>query len=140
MDPIKDAAELPEAQEKPVRSFRTVPNELVRPMPVQDLGRWEGHRREKQSPSHPSMRFRRSLIVLATLVITAAASYEMYQVLSVRSLTALQIALLVAFPLNFVWIALPFVQYARHRAAARAVASDAANLIAEVSRDEAPVD
>lgn len=38
------------------------------------------------------------------------------------------------------WIALPFVQYARHRAAARAVASDAANLIAEVSRDEAPVD
>ena len=38
------------------------------------------------------------------------------------------------------WIALPFVQYARHRAAARAVASDAANLIAEVSRDEASVD
>jgi hypothetical protein len=38
------------------------------------------------------------------------------------------------------WIALPFVQYARHRAAARAVASAAANLIAEVSRDEASVD
>jgi hypothetical protein len=31
------------------------------------------------------------------------------------------------------WIALPFVQYARHRAAARAVARDAAELIAEVS-------
>ena len=34
------------------------------------------------------------------------------------------------------WVALPFVQYARHRAAARAVAGDAADLIAEVSRSE----
>ena len=109
MDPIKDAVELSEAQEKPVPAFRTVPNELVRHMPVQDLGRWEGHRREKQIPSHPSARFRRSLIMLATLVITAAASYEMYNVLSVSGITALQIALLVAFTLNFVWIALPFV-------------------------------
>jgi len=109
MDPIENAAKLPEAQEKPSPTFRTVPNEMVRPMPVQDLGRWEGHRREKQSSSHPSVRYRRTLIMFATLVITAAASYEMYKVLSVSGLTALQIALLVAFTLNFVWIALPFV-------------------------------
>lgn len=109
MDPIKDAAELSGAQEKPAGAFRTVPDEMANSMPIQDLRRWERHRRAKQSPSHPSTRFRRSLIVFATLVITAAASYEMYQVLSVRSLTALQIALLVVFPLNFVWIALPFV-------------------------------
>src|SRR5687767_7596582 len=109
MDPIEAAAELPEAQEKPVPAFRTVPNELVRPMPVQDLERWESHGRERLNASSPSIQLRRSLIVLATLIITAAASHEMYQVLSVSSLTALQIALLVAFPLNFVWIALPFV-------------------------------
>jgi membrane glycosyltransferase len=47
--------------------------------------------------------------VLATFVITAAASSEMYNVMNVRGLTVLQVALLVAFTLNFVWIALPFV-------------------------------
>jgi membrane glycosyltransferase len=109
MDPIENAAEMPETQEKPVSAFRTVPDERAMPMPAQDLERWEGQSRERQSPPHPSTRFRRCLIVLATFVITAAASSEMYNVMNVRGLTTLQVALLVAFTLNFVWIALPFV-------------------------------
>jgi membrane glycosyltransferase len=52
---------------------------------------------------------RRLCVFIATLLLTAAASYEMYRVLSVVGVTDLQIALLIVFTLNFVWIALPCV-------------------------------
>src|SRR5262249_37369219 len=54
-------------------------------------------------------RRRRTIVFAATLALTAAASYEMYQVLNVSRMTVLQVALLVVFTVNFVWIALPCV-------------------------------
>lgn len=91
------------------KTFPPVPDEIVTPMPVQDLQRWQ----PAQQPPRPkppwTAAVRRTAVFGATLAITAAASYEMYHVLSVIGMTTLQIALLVIFIINFVWIALPFV-------------------------------
>ena len=78
-------------------------------MPVQDLARWDRSSRVWPDKAHTVARRRRTGVFTATLALTAAASHEMYQVLNVRGMTGLQIALLVAFTINFVWIALPFV-------------------------------
>jgi membrane glycosyltransferase len=78
-------------------------------MPIQDLERWDTSSRVWHDKDRSEARLRRTIVFTATLALTAAASYEMYQVLNVRSMTMLQVALLVVFTLNFVWIALPFV-------------------------------
>ena len=56
-----------------------------------------------------ALRGRRFLVFAATFLLTAAASYEMYQVLSVGTMTTLQMLFLVVFTMSFIWIALPFV-------------------------------
>jgi membrane glycosyltransferase len=76
-------------------------------MPVQDLRRWDRRRWHDTAPV--SARLRRLLVFTATLALTAAAGYEMYHILTVRNMTVLQVALLVVFTVNFIWIALPFV-------------------------------
>jgi membrane glycosyltransferase len=78
-------------------------------MPIQDLQRWDASRRVRHDADRAEALLRRALVFTATLALTAAASSEMYQVLSVRSMTVLQIALLVVFTVSFVWIALPCV-------------------------------
>jgi membrane glycosyltransferase len=78
-------------------------------MPVQDLRRCDGSGRRWHDSAPVSVRLRRLLVFTATLALTTAASYEMYQILTVRSMTALQVALLIVFTVNFGWIALPFV-------------------------------
>ena len=52
---------------------------------------------------------RRIVVLTCVLALTAVASYEMYRVLTVHSMTTLQLAFLVLFTLTFVWIALPCV-------------------------------
>ena len=47
-------------------------------------------------------------MLTCVLALTAGASYEMYRVLTVHSMTTLQLAFLVLFT-TFVWIALPCV-------------------------------
>ena len=98
----------PEQQETTGPAYRSVPDETVTPMLVQDLARWDASRRRRHDTDRGTAR-RRLLVFAATLALTAAASYEMYQILTVRSMTLLQVALLVVFTVNFVWIALPFV-------------------------------
>jgi membrane glycosyltransferase len=78
-------------------------------MPVQDLERWDASSRAWSDKDRRKARLRRTLVFSATLALTAAASYEMYQVLNVSRMTVLQVALLVVFIVNFAWIALPFV-------------------------------
>jgi membrane glycosyltransferase len=78
-------------------------------MPVQDLERWEAGSRVWPDRDRSQARLRRTIVFSATLALTAAASYEMYQVLTMSRMTGLQVALLVAFTINFVWIALPCV-------------------------------
>ena len=86
-----------------------VPDEIVTPMPMQDLKRWQAAD-GMRGARHPWMaRARRALVFTATLALTVAASYEMYQVLNVSVMTTLQIALLIVFTITFAWIALPFV-------------------------------
>src|SRR5207248_10866168 len=90
-------------------TFRPVPDETATPMPAQDLEGWDTNRRVWPDHDGALARRRRALVFAATLALTAAASYEMYQVLNVSRMTVLQMALLVAFTVNFVWIALPCV-------------------------------
>ena len=90
-------------------TFRPVPDETATLMPVQDLERWEAGSRVWDDHERSAARRRRTIIFSATLALTAAASFEMYQVLTTNRMTGLQVALLVVFTVNFVWIALPFV-------------------------------
>ena len=90
-------------------TLRPVPDETATHMPAQDLARWEASSRAWHDQGRADVRRRRTIIFAATLALTAAASYEMYQVLNVGRMTLLQVALLVLFTVNFVWIALPFV-------------------------------
>ncbi len=108
MDSLTHLA-LSETQGKSTPTAQPVPDEIISSMPRQCFEQWEKGRRGQQAASHRRARLRRAGVVAATLAITAAASYEMYHVLSVSGLTALQIALLIVFTVNFVWIALPFV-------------------------------
>lgn len=108
MDAVGTLAKpLQEDTTKPI--FPPLPEETPTPMPVQDLKRWERSARLWPDTHRSQARLRRGLVFTATLALTGMASYEMYQVLNASRMTALQIALLVVFTLNFVWIALPFV-------------------------------
>jgi membrane glycosyltransferase len=90
-------------------TFRPVPDEAATLMPVQDLERWEASSRVWDDHDRSAARRRRTIVFTTTLALTAAASFEMYQVLTTSRMTGLQVALLVVFTVNFVWIALPFV-------------------------------
>jgi membrane glycosyltransferase len=96
-------------REKTGPTFRSVPDETVTRMPIQDLERWEAGSRAWPDRDRLQPRLRRTLVFSVTLALTAAASSEMYQVLTTSRVTGLQVALLVAFTVNFVWIALPCV-------------------------------
>jgi membrane glycosyltransferase len=88
---------------------RPIPDETTTPMPVQDLERWDTANYVGHDDDRSKARLRRTIVFTATLALTAAASYEMYQVLNVSRMTVLQVALLVVFTVNFAWIALPFM-------------------------------
>jgi membrane glycosyltransferase len=90
-------------------TFRPVPDETATHMPAQDLAGWHTSSQARYDQDRADTRRRRTIVFAATLVLTAAAGYEMYQVLNVGRMTVLQVALLVVFTVNFVWIALPFV-------------------------------
>jgi membrane glycosyltransferase len=108
MDPLAHV-ELSSAPDVQTSVFRAVPDEVHTPIPVQDLKHWVPTSRNRQMQPRRAVQIRRAAIFSAALGLTALASYEMYRVLSVRGMTALQIALLVVFTFNFVWIAFPFV-------------------------------
>jgi len=107
MDALGSLAK-PLQQETNGATFRPVPDETATPMPVQDLAGWHTSRQARHDQDRAAAR-RRTIVFTATLALTAAAGYEMYQVLNVGRITVLQVALLVVFIINFVWIALPCV-------------------------------
>ncbi|HSF29066.1 MAG TPA: glucans biosynthesis glucosyltransferase MdoH [Candidatus Tectomicrobia bacterium] len=108
MDPIAHSTPST-AQGTAASTLRPVPDETATPMPEQDLWRWRAADQVRQAKGHWTTRARRTVIFTATLALTAAASYEMYQVLNVSAMTTLQVALLIVFIITFAWIALPFV-------------------------------
>jgi membrane glycosyltransferase len=96
-----------EEEEVKAPMFPSVPDEKPTSMPTQVLKNWHGRR--VPTTRHQTVWIRRTAVSIASLALTATASLEMYHVLSINSMTALQVALLIAFTLNFIWIALPFV-------------------------------
>ena len=108
MDPIA-CAETSPTPDVTVAPFASVPEETVVPMLVQSLARWDPASQAWRRRPDGRARGRRAAIFAATLVLTAAASYEMYRVLSVVAVTRLQLLLLIIFTMNFAWIALPCV-------------------------------
>src|SRR5437899_4683424 len=110
MDALGSLAQ-PLQQEMTGSTFRPVPDETATSMPPQDLERWDASSRTWHDQDRADARRRRTIVFAATLALTAAASYEMYQVLTVGRMTLLQVALLVVFTVHFVWIALPFANW-----------------------------
>src|SRR2546427_5800284 len=108
MDALGSLAK-PMQQDMTGPTFRPVPDETATHMPAQDLAGWHTSSQARSAQDRADARRRRTIVFAATLVLTAAAGYEMYQVLNVGRMTVLQVALLVVFTVNFVWIALPFV-------------------------------
>lgn len=101
-----DSSWLPTA---PARPFRTVPDETPAAMPLQNLAQWHASSHGQRPSLDWAARRRRLLVFTATLALTAAASYEMYRVISISGMTHLQMLLLGVFTINFVWIALPCI-------------------------------
>lgn len=77
-------------------------------MPQQSL--WEPRESVARTGTGPStVPLRRLFVFAASIAMTMAAAYEMYQVLQVGGLTILETTVLVLFVVLFAWIALSFV-------------------------------
>jgi membrane glycosyltransferase len=86
-----------------------MPPEAPRPMPSQPLWRLDETRRAPLGPRARSPGWRRLLVLGAAAGLAAVGVEEMRLALAVGHLTALSIAVLVLFAINFAWISLPFV-------------------------------
>ena len=75
-------------------------------MPVQSLR--EGARASRLSVALGSIIARRAFVFGIAFALSVIAAYEMYQVLAVGGLTALETVILVLFVILFAWIALSF--------------------------------
>jgi membrane glycosyltransferase len=85
-----------------------LPAESPLPMSKQQLrGLAQGKGETKAAPAR--IAFRRALILLSTAAMTAAGSYEMYEVLNVGGVTILEWMVLGLFVLLFAWIAFSFM-------------------------------
>jgi membrane glycosyltransferase len=91
-----------------VGSFEALPPECPLAMPQQSL--WE-QRERAPKPDSGSRRIglRRLFVMSATLAMTVAGGYEMYEVLNVGGLSSLEGLILALFIILFAWIALSFV-------------------------------
>jgi membrane glycosyltransferase len=100
MDALGSLAK-PMQQETTAPTFRSVPDEIATHMPAQDLERWDSSSRVWHDTDRSEARRRRAIVLAATLALTAAAGYEMYQVLNVSRMTALQGRCSLSSPLTF---------------------------------------
>jgi membrane glycosyltransferase len=83
-----------------------LPPEAPLAMPVQSLR--QGARAVRLSIASGSIVARRALVFGVALALSVIAAYEMYLVLAVGGLTALEAVILVLFVILFAWIALSF--------------------------------
>jgi membrane glycosyltransferase len=90
----------------PLEQF--LPPESPLPMPEQPLRAFHGGNIETNAANMP-VAFRRAFILAGTAAMTGAGCYEMYEVLSVGGVTALEWMVLVLFVLLFAWIAFSFM-------------------------------
>lgn len=92
---------------KPAALREFVPPECPLAMPEQSL--WALRRTTSPESASPRAPLRRALIFGATISLTAIAAYEMYEVLKVAGLTALEFIILGLFIVLFAWISLSLV-------------------------------
>jgi len=85
-----------------------LPPESPLPMPEQQLRAVHRGNIEANAANMP-VAFRRAFIFAGTAAMTVAGCYEMYEVLSVGGVTALEWMVLVLFVLLFAWIAFSFM-------------------------------
>src|ERR1700738_2332273 len=85
-----------------------LPPESPLPMPEQQLRAVHRGNIENNAANMP-VAFRRAFICAGTAAMTGAGCYEMYEVLSVGGVTALEWMVLVLFVLLFAWIAFSFM-------------------------------
>jgi len=85
-----------------------LPPESPLPMPEQQLRAVHRGSIETNAANMP-VAFRRAFIFAGTAAMTVAGCYEMYEVLSVGGVTALEWMVLVLFVLLFAWIAFSFM-------------------------------
>ena len=85
-----------------------LPPESPLSMPTQQLRAFRRDQ-DKVEVAQATLWFRRACIFAGTFAITAAGCYEMYEVLSVGGVTALEWMVLVLFVLLFAWIAFSFM-------------------------------
>jgi membrane glycosyltransferase len=85
-----------------------LPPESPLPMPEQQLRAFHRGNIETNAANMP-VAFRRAFIFAGTAAMTIAGCYEMYEVLSVGGVTALEWMVLVLFVLLFAWIAFSFM-------------------------------
>src|SRR6476646_7013593 len=83
-----------------------LPPEAPLAMPVQSLR--EGARPSRLPIAAGSVAARRAFVFGVTSALSVIAAYQMYQVLAVGGLTALETVILVLFVVLFAWIALSF--------------------------------
>jgi len=88
--------------------FEALPPECPLAMPQQSLWAQRG-RAPKPGTGSRGVWLRRLVVFAATFAMTAAGGYEMYEVLKVGGLTALEGLILALFTILFAWIALSFV-------------------------------
>jgi membrane glycosyltransferase len=106
MDTLRQQRDLELADGEPRGLF--LPAESPLPMSKQELrGLAQGKGETKAAPAR--IAFRRALILLGTAAMTAAGSYEMYEVLNVGGVTILEWMVLGLFVLLFAWIAFSFM-------------------------------
>ena len=85
-----------------------LPPESPLPMSEQQLRTFQRGNTETGA-AHTSVAFRRVFIFAGTAALTVAGCYEMYEVVSVGGVTALEWMVLVLFVLLFAWIAFSFM-------------------------------
>jgi membrane glycosyltransferase len=111
MDTLADqTGNMPQPAHDTTQARPAMPPEHRLAMPVQSLSNWS--RSEGRSWIHPALHHGSWLIRLfvfgGMLALTAFGAWEMYKVVDVGGVTALEWALVTLFVLNFSWIALAF--------------------------------
>ncbi len=86
---------------------RFLPPDALLDMPAQSLGH-PGHKSPRIEAKPRALLLRRVFIFLATIAMTGFAADQMYEVLSVSTLTILETLVLVLFVALFAWIAFSF--------------------------------
>ncbi len=109
MDALNEAVapERPSRASSAALAYPALPAESTLEMPAQSLSRLDAGTARRPASARPPW-FARLFVFGVGLGLTAWGAMEMYGVVSVSGVTALQWALLILFTINFSWIALAF--------------------------------